>query len=198
MPSSPSPTSSAELVSVIAQKRSLASSPDACIICDLPTRDRRDIEEMMACGVSDRTVSRVIAQKTGVTVDAKVIASHIDHLPATYFTYREILQSAADEAGIKVGADQSTLTPVGYIRAVMQDAMSTLASNPKSTNQMVGIAAAKTLIEAQENSEANADVSRWIQRFRQLTNAVKMVCSRDQVQRILEILEDGGDDGQTQ
>lgn len=186
---------SVELVSSVAKGNGLSRRRDTCIICDLPTRDRRDVEELMACGVSDRTVVRMIASKTGVTVDPKVVESHVDHLPARYYTYREIVGNAAREAGVSIDDGADGLTPVGYVRAVMSDAMRTLVNNPGSTNQMMGLTAAKTLMDAEANRDANENIVEWVSKFRRLADAVNTVCSRDQVVRISEIMRGGGDDG---
>lgn len=184
------PSSSLELVSSVARRRSLSPSEDTCIICDLPTRDRRDIEEMMACGVSEGTVERAVAAKTGVTLDAKTISQHLEHLPARYFTYREILQEAAKESGVSLDSSDS-VTPMGYLKSVLSDAMHTLVANPNTTNQATGIMAAKTLMDAEANREANQDVVRWVSAFRSLLDAVKVVCTPDQLRRITEMTKDG-------
>lgn len=185
---------SVELVSSVAKANGLSRRRDTCIICDLPTRDRRDIEELMACGVSDGTVVRALASKTGVTVDPKAVEAHVDHLPARYFTYREIVGRAARESGASIKDGEDGLTPVGYVRAVMSDAMRTLVNNPGSTNQMMGLTAAKTLMDAEASRDANQDIVEWVSKFRRLADAVNLVCSRDQVARISEIMQEGGRD----
>lgn len=185
---------SVELVSSVAKANGLSRRRDTCIICDLPTRDRRDIEELMACGVSDGTVVRALASKTGVTVDPKAVEAHVDHLPARYFTYREIVGRAARESGVSIKDGEDGLTPVGYVRAVMSDAMRTLVNNPGSTNQMMGLTAAKTLMDAEASRDANQDIVEWVSKFRRLADAVNLVCSRDQVARISEIMQEGGRD----
>ena len=185
---------SVELVSSVAKANGLSRRRDTCIICDLPTRDRRDIEELMACGVSDGTVVRALASKTGVTVDPKAVEAHVDHLPARCFTYREIVGRAARESGVSIKDGEDGLTPVGYVRAVMSDAMRTLVNNPGSTNQMMGLTAAKTLMDAEASRDANQDIVEWVSKFRRLADAVNLVCSRDQVARISEIMQEGGRD----
>lgn len=185
---------SVELVSSVAKANGLSRRRDTCIVCDLPTRDRRDIEELMACGVSDGTVVRALASKTGVTVEPKVVEAHVDHLPARYFTYREIVGRAARESGVSIKDGEDGLTPVGYVRAVMSDAMRTLVNNPGSTNQMMGLTAAKTLMDAEASRDANQDIVEWVSKFRRLADAVNLVCSRDQVARISEIMQEGGRD----
>lgn len=185
---------SVELVSSVAKANGLSRRKDTCIICDLPTRDRRDIEELMACGVSDGTVVRALASKTGVTVDPKAVEAHVDHLPARYFTYREIVGRAARESGVSIKDGEDGLTPVGYVRAVMSDAMRTLVNNPGSTNQMMGLTAAKTLMDAEASRDANQDIIEWVSKFRRLADAVNLVCSREQVARISEIMQEGGRD----
>lgn len=185
---------SVELVSSVAKANGLSRRRDTCIICDLPTRDRRDIEELMACGVSDGTVVRALASKTGVTVDPKAVEAHVDHLPARHFTYREIVGRAARESGVSIKDGEDGLTPVGYVRAVMSDAMRTLVNNPGSTNQMMGLTAAKTLMDAEASRDANQDIVEWVSKFRRLADAVNLVCSRDQVARISEIMQEGGRD----
>lgn len=184
-----SPSSSLELVSNVARRRILAPSEDTCMICDLPTRDRRDIEEMMACGVSEGNVERAVASKTGVTLDAKTISQHLEHLPARYFTYREIIQDAAKSAGVSLESDDS-ITPMGYLKSVLNDAMHTLVNNPNTTNQATGIMAAKTIMDAEAARESNEDVVRWVSAFRSLLDAVRVVCTPEQVRRITEMTKD--------
>ena len=49
----------------------------------------------------------------------------------------------------------------------------------------------KTLMDAEANREANQDVVRWVSAFRSLLDAVKVVCTPDQLRRITEMTKDG-------
>lgn len=181
-------TDALELVSGLAKQTILSPDSD-CLICDLSSRDRREIEEMMACHVSDATICSIIKQKSNVTVDKRVIAKHIDHLPAKYYTYRQIVERRAIESGISLDDDSTDkLTPLAYIESVLNDAMSTLIANPNSTNQMVGLRAAETLMAIEQDKASREDVSQWVLRFKQLLNAIQLVCSEDQIKKIVNMV----------
>lgn len=176
------------LVSGAAQKKAL--SPDSfCVICDLPSRDRREIEEMMACHVSEKTIASIFKQKTGIDIAAKTINGHIEHLPAKYFTYREIIDRRARESGISLEDDsQAKLTPMALVESIMNDSMSAIVAHPNTTNPMVGLQAAKIMMDVEDKRNDKEDVAKWILKFKQLVNAIKSVCSRDQIDKILEIV----------
>lgn len=178
------------LVSGMAQGNGLAKTDDVCPICDMRALQRRDVEEAMACGVSDTVIKHMVKDYTGLNIDHRTIQNHIDHLPARYYTYKQIMDDQAKAVGVSIEDETSDkLTPVGYIQAVLNDAMQTLVANPKSTNQMVGITAAKTLMELKQNEDSAQDVTQWILRFKQLVNAVKVICSEDQIRKILELVD---------
>lgn len=178
-----------QLVSGLA--KSTVLSPDSeCLICDLSSRDRNDIEVMMACHVPDSTICNVLKQKTNVTVDKRVIAKHVDHLPARYYTYRQILERRAVESGISLDdGDANKLTPIAYIESVLNDAMSTLITHPNSTNQLVGLKAAETLMSIEQQKADKEDVTQWILKFKQLLNAIQLVCDDEQIRKIVSMVE---------
>lgn len=177
------------LVSGLAQSKSLSDN-SVCPICDLPALTRRDIEEAMACGVSDRVLKHMLREKLDYEIPSAVIAQHIEHLPARYYTYHQIISEKAKEAGVSIDdPDQDKLTPLAYLNNVLHDAQRTLVANPGTTNQIVGINVAKTLLDIQQNQESQQDAMQWVLKFKQLVNAIKLVCNQDQIAKILEMVD---------
>jgi hypothetical protein len=184
-------TDSLELVSAVAQsnKERLAKS-SICRICSLEVSERRVLEQLIACGVPNTVIIHIASQMFSIEINGSIIAKHIDHLPAKLFMYKEIIERRAKEAGISPDDTASRLTPVAYIEMLLNDAAQTLIDNPKSTNAFVGMQAAKTLIDIEGNKASQEDVMLWVSKFRQLVGAMKTVCSQDQIDKILKVVED--------
>lgn len=192
---------SVELVSeVVKRKQDLALSVSSCPICELPVDNRNIVDEMMARGMSNGAITTTVMSMTGEKTRLRPaqIKKHVEHLPATYFTFREIQERRAKQEGISLDGDRSVVTPMGYLEMVLNDASSALVAHPNSTNQMVGIQAAKVLMEAERNSKDDQDVLMWANQYNTLVQAMKDVCSQEQIRAILDRIkaEEGSENGE--
>lgn len=187
---------SVELVSEVAKrKQDLALSVSKCPVCDLPVEDRKIVDEMMARGMSNPAITTTVMSLTdGETkLTPLQIKKHVPHLPANYFTYREIQERRAKQEGISLDSDRSMVTPMGYLEMVLNDASSALVAHPNSTNQLVGIQAAKVIMDAERSNRDDQDVLMWVNQYKSLVQAMKDVCSQDQIQAILNRVKSEND-----
>lgn len=187
---------SVELVSEVAKrKQDLALSVSKCPVCDLPVEDRKIVDEMMARGMSNPAITTTVMSLTdGETkLTPPQIKKHVPHLPANYFTYREIQERRAKQEGISLDSDRSMVTPMGYLEMVLNDASSALVAHPNSTNQLVGIQAAKVIMDAERSNRDDQDVLMWVNQYKSLVQAMKDVCSQDQIQAILNRVKSEND-----
>lgn len=180
---------SLSLVSAMANKEAqLVGKNSICIICNMDARSRRQVEELMSRGTSNNTIIAFAKNlPNSVDLNATTIAKHVDHLPARNFIFKEILERRMKEAGVSLDSNEANrLTPTAYIEMLLNDAAQTLVENPGSTNAFIGMQAAKTLIDIDKENMQNETTMEWILKFKQLVNAIKKVCSDEQITRILE------------
>lgn len=186
-------TDSLSLVSAMANKNAeLAGRNSICLICNMDAVSRRQVEELMSRGTSNNTIIAFARNLPNpVDLNATIIAKHVDHLPARNFIFKEILERRMKEAGLSLDDNtQQRLTPVAYIEMLMHDAAQNLVENPGSTNPYLGMQAAKTLMQIDKEKAENEDVMQWVLKFKQLVDAIKKVCSDEQIDRILEAISD--------
>lgn len=185
-----SKSSSMALVSGVIQKqKDIASTRKSCQICAMPVESRNIIEEMMARGVSNNAI--ILTADSFDDGDLKLTPSmirrHVDHLPAKLYTYREIMERRARESGISLDDDSRTVSsPMAFLEMMVNTASDNMIKHPRSIDPKSGIQAAKVLMDAERDDQNHQDVVEWVMRFRGLIQAVKDVCSDDEINEILE------------
>lgn len=180
------------LVSGMAQRKlEMQGRAKVCLICELPPEKRRTVEELMARGVSNNTIILFCREACDVEITPATVTNHIDHLPARLFVFREIVERRAKEAGADLDDSKSRLTPVAYLEMLMTDSAAALAKRPGTTNPLIGIQAAKALMDAEASQRKDESVAEWASKFRQILSAIREVCSQDQVDEILSRLRSG-------
>lgn len=185
------------LVSAMADRNAkLVGKNTVCTICNMDAVSRRQVEELMSRGTSNNTIIAFAANLPNpVDLNASILATHVDHLPARNFVFKEILERRMRESGMSLDSDESPrLTPVAYIEMLMHDAAQAVVENPGSTNPYLGMQAAKELMRIEQTKAENEDVMDWILKFKALVNAIKKVCSDEQIDRILDVVKDDNDE----
>lgn len=177
------------LVSGVAQKqKDIALTKKSCPICAMPLESRNIIEEMMARGMSNNAIIATADQfdDDDIRITPSMIHRHVEHLPAKLYTYREIMERRAKESGVSLDDDSRSISsPMAFLEMMVNTASDNMIKHPRSIDPKSGIQAAKVLMDAEREDQSNHDVVEWVMRFRSLVQAVKEVCTDDEVQDIL-------------
>ena len=183
-------------VEVGGKKYEFVSEP-RCRVCR-DTGIRQLVDSLLANGYTYQDVTRAVTSlnatlpKNKQLTYASIRVHQKRHMPFEASAIREIIEKRAQEAQKNfIEGEGTILTPAAYAEVMMVKAHIQLMDEDQKVYPSEGLAAAAALHRFVSDEQGSLDAAQAVSQLGKIIDAVRAICSQDQIRQIGIILDGG-------